>query len=326
MYSVIVAHIKALLDRLGMAAGVTGYATAFVTLLVTLLVTMLVFALPVAAQVVEAAYTGCGGVDAPVIDDAFEARVVELVNEQRAANGALPPLKRVPALDKAARYHATDLGFDNYFAHDTYDRSGGLIKVCETFERIRQWYDWAAAGENIGAGYRTPEEVMAGWMGSDGHRRNILNANFREIGVGYFSGAGDYGVYWVQDLGARRGEYPVLINNDAVRTNDPTVELFVHGEWSEMRLRNDSDAWSEWQPFVSRSSWMLNNSAGERIVSVELRSGAQTYSACDKITLVHVTAAETATVTATAQPLTDHQLYLPSIVSYQPAQPLVTCE
>ncbi len=304
------AHILLRLRCAGIDASIAG-----ITFLLTLA--------PLAtAQVVVPAYTGCGGIDAPVIDDAFETRVVELVNQQRAANGDLPPLKRVAALDKAARYHAADLGFDNYFAHDTYDRSGGsLVRVCGTFERIRQWYDWSAAGENIGAGYRTPEDVMAGWMRSDGHRRNILNPNFREIGVGYFSGAGDYGIYWVQDFGARRGEYPILINNDAATTNDPAVELFIHGEWSEMRLRNDSDLWSEWQPFASRFSWMLNNSVGERIVSVELRTNAQIYSACDKITLVGATAAEMA-----QPPVTDYQLYLPSIVSSQSAQPLVTCE
>lgn len=161
---------------------------------------------------------------------------------------------------------------------------------------------------------------MAGWMGSPGHRQNILNPNYREIGVGYFSGAGDYGVYWVQDLGARSGEYPILINNDAAVTSDRNVEIFVHGEWSEMRLRNDSNAWGEWQPFVSRFTWTLNDGAGERIVSAELRSEAQTYSACDKITLVNRAADES------SQPISAYQLYLPSIVSSQPVQPPVTCE
>lgn len=309
MHPVIVAHINFALGRVGVVAGIAAF------------VLVLALTPPVTAQVIEVVYTGCGGVDAPVVNDAFEARVVELVNQQRAANGDLPPLKRVPALDKAARYHAADLGIDNYFAHDTYDRSGSsLVRVCGTFERIRQWYEWSAAGENIAAGYRSPEEVMAGWMGSDGHRRNILNPDFREIGVGYFSGAGDYGIYWVQDLGARRGEYPILINNDAATASDRTVELFVHGEWGEMRLRNDSGAWGDWQPFARRFAWTLNDGAGERIVSAELRTGAQTYSTCDKITLVNVTAAEI------AQTVTNHLLYLPSIVSNQEAQPLVTCE
>jgi uncharacterized protein YkwD len=309
----IVAYINFMLARSGIVASIIGF-----TLLLTL-------APSVTAQVAEITYTGCGGVDVPIIDDAFESRVVELVNQQRAANGDLPPLKRTVDLSKAARYHAADLGNDNYFNHDTYDRSGGtLVKVCETFDRLRQWYDWSAAGENIAAGYGTPEEVMAGWMNSDGHRRNILNPTFREIGVGYFRGAGDYGVYWVQDLGARSGEYPVIIEREASTTNDRSVDLFIHGDWSEMRLRNDSDGWSEWQPFASRLTWMLNAGAGERIVSVELRNGEQSYSACDTILLTDMAAA--APINAPINPVTEYQLYLPSVVSSGEVQPPVTCD
>jgi len=305
----IAARINQFRGRVGIAASVVG------------IVLLLAVASSVAAQATVAAYTGCGGADAPILNDAFEARVVELVNQQRAANGNLPPLRRIAALGKAARYHAADLGTDNYFSHDTYDRNGdSLVRICNAFERMRHWYDWSGAGENIAAGYRTAEDVMAGWMNSPGHRDNILNPTYREIGVGYFSGAGDYGVYWVQNLGVRHGEYPIIINNDAATTSDRTVEMFVHGTWSEMRLRNDSDAWDEWQPFTSRFTWLLNDVAGERIVSAELRSGAQTYSACDTITLVNRAAAEP------AQPITDYQLFLPSIVSNEEQQPLVTCE
>ena len=285
-------------------------------------VLLLLVAMPsLAAQVTELAYTGCGGVDAPLIDDAYEARVVELVNQQRAANGNLPPLKRVAALGKSARYHATDLGTDNYFNHDTYDRQGGsLRRVCGAFDRMRVWYNWSNAGENVAAGYGTPEEVMAGWMRSEGHRDNLLDPDFREIGVGYFRGAGDYGVYWVQNFGARAGEYPVLINNDAMTTADRNVNVFVHGSWSEMRLRNDSGAWGNWQPFSSSFNWSLNSDPGERIISVELRSGARTHSTCDKINLVAAAGAEA------AAPAASHMLYLPSVTAAQaPPQPAVTC-
>lgn len=272
-----------------------------------------------AARLYEITYSGCGGADAPVINEAYEARVVELVNEVRAANGNLPPLRRIPALSKAARYHATDLGTDNYFSHDSYDRNGGALqKVCGAFERMRKWYSYNAAGENIAAGYGTPEDVMAGWMNSSGHRQNILDPDFREIGVGYYQGSGEYGVYWVQNLGARNGEYPLIINNDAATTSDANVAVYVHGSWSEMRLRNDSGAWSEWQPFQNSFTWTLANSAGEHILSAELRSGATTYSTCDKINLTSV---------AAAAPAADYQVYLPVLASAeQQAQQIVTCE
>ncbi|MBK8795295.1 MAG: hypothetical protein IPM07_02290 [Anaerolineales bacterium] len=274
-----------------------------------------------AARLNEIAYTGCGGADAPIIDDAYEARVVELVNEQRAANGNLPPVKRIVALGKSARYHATDLGTDNYFNHDTYDRSGGIFKkVCGAFDRMRAWYNWTAAGENIAAGYGTPEEVMAGWMKSDGHRRNILDPNFTEIGVGYYKGSGDYGVYWVQNLGARAGEYPMIINNDSPDTADRNVAIYVHGAWNEMRLRNDSGAWGEWQPFSSSFTWTINDGVGEHMISAELRSGSDTHSSCDKINLT--------TATAVAAPASaDYQLFLPLLESDgQQEQALVVCD
>lgn len=273
-----------------------------------------------AGRLYEITYTGCGGTDAPVINEAYEARVVELVNEARAANGNLPPLRRIPALSKSARYHATDLGTDNYFNHDSYDRSGGALqRVCGAFERMRRWYSYNAAGENIAAGYGTPEEVMAGWMRSEGHRENILDPNFREIGVGYYQGAGDYGVYWVQNLGARSGEYPLIIANDAAATTDPNVAVYVHGDWGEMRLRNDSGAWGEWQPFQNSFTWTLAGNAGEHILSAELRSGATTHSACDKITLTPGAVA--------AAPAADYQLYLPVLATAQSqAQEVVTCD
>ncbi|MFO7631456.1 MAG: CAP domain-containing protein [Caldilinea sp.] len=297
--------------------GQVGIATG-----IALIFLLLATAPSAAARLYELSYNGCGGADAPVIDDAYEARVVELVNRERSNNG-LAPLKRISALDRAARYHATDMGMDNYFSHDTHDRNGGtLVKVCGAFERMRVWYDWWTAAENIGAGYRTPEDVVLGWMESDGHRRNILNSAFREIGVGYFRGAGDYNVYWVQTFGARSDVYPMVINGDSLTSASPEVDVFIHGDWGEMRLRNDSDAWDEWQPFKSGFAWTLNDSAGERIISAELRSDSKIHSTCSKITLTSI---------ATAAPAdAAHQLFLPILIGddrsqVQPQEP-VTCD
>lgn len=52
-------------------------------------------------------------------------------------------------------------------------------------------------GENIAAGQQTPAEVMNAWMNSQGHRENIMNSSFGQIGVGVVKG-GSYGIYWVQ--------------------------------------------------------------------------------------------------------------------------------
>lgn len=230
-------------------------------------------------------YTGCGGVNVAVTNAAWEQQVVELVNAERAKN-ALPPLKRVTALDNAARYHAADLAQDDYFEHNSYDRSGGsLVQVCEWSTRISGYYSgWNSLAENIAAGYGDPASVMSGWMNSQGHRANILSTSNWEIGVGYYAG-GSYGKYWVQDFGRHTNQPPVVINSEAAITTSPNVTLYIYGTWDEMRLRNDSGAWTAWQAFQQTSSWTLPQTSGVHTVSVEMRKGAQTVSASDTITL-----------------------------------------
>jgi len=235
---------------------------------------------------VALAYSGCGGVIAPTVRADYEQQVVERVNAIRASHG-LPPLKRVTPLDQAARYHATDMGQDDYFDHDSYDRSGGnLVFACGWDARIRSYYtNWASIAENIAAGYPSPQSVMDGWMDSPGHRDNILGSAVWEIGVGYYEGSGQYRRYWVQDFGRRHGVYPLIINREAASTNSPNVFLYIHGQWNSMRLRNDKGSWTAWQPFRSTLDWTLRSAGGTRTVWVELRSGNQTATSSDMIYL-----------------------------------------
>jgi hypothetical protein len=192
-------------------------------------------------------------------------------------------------LENAARYHATDLAQDNYFDHSSYDRSGGaLALICATGTRIGTYYAGANAwGENIAAGYSSPSSVMNAWMNSPGHRANILSTNFREIGVGYYAGGGDYYQYWVQDFGRHNNVYPLIINRDAANTNSTQVALYIYGTWSEMRLRNDNGAWGAWQPFQNNFAWTLDAASGTRTVNAEVRSGGTTVAASDTIYLTY---------------------------------------
>jgi subtilisin family serine protease/uncharacterized protein YkwD len=233
-------------------------------------------------------YTGCGGVyGVPSSNEAYEQEVVERVNAIRAANSR-PPLKRVSLLDDAARYHATDMRDDNYFDHDTYDRSGGdLVHRCAWSARVLTYYqpNWQHLAENIAAGYATPQAVMDGWMGSTGHRKNILSTDVWEIGVGYRQGGGKYYRYWVQDFGRRTGVYPLIINQEAAETDSGDVSLYIYGNWSQMRLRNNAGSWTDWQPFQTASNWSLPCSAGEHTVWAELSSGGSPYITSDAISL-----------------------------------------
>ncbi|CEP66152.1 CAP domain [Moorella glycerini] len=122
----------------------------------------------------------------------FEQKVVDLVNAERAKAG-LKPLAVDLQLAKVARLKAEDMRDNNYFGHDS-PVYGSFFAMLRKFG-----ITYRTAGENIAAGYRTPEAVVAAWMGSPGHRSNILNASFTTIGVGYARG-GSYGNYWVQEF------------------------------------------------------------------------------------------------------------------------------
>lgn len=264
----------------------------------------------------ESAYNGCGGEIVSPTNTAYEARIIELVNEQRAAQG-LPPMKFNSSLTDAARYHAADMSQDDYFNHQTNDRSNGtLVKVCNWSDRLKVYYTiYSSLGENIALGYPSPESVMDGWMNSSGHRANILG-NYREIGVGFYNN------YWVQDFGSRNDTFPVIINKEAQQTNSPQVTLYIYGSWQQMRLRNDDDSWSDWQTFSQETPWTLRAINGERRVDVELRNSNTTVSTSDTIVLATTTAPQptptplpTPQPTLTPQPPTDVKffLYLPSV-------------
>lgn len=116
----------------------------------------------------------------------FEAEVVRLVNIERAKNGLGELSASDSALNKAADIRAKEIC--TLFSHTRPDGTScfTVLKECNV--------SYGAAGENIAYGYRTPEQVVEGWMNSPRHRANILNGNFRKIGVGFVQSG--YG--WVQ--------------------------------------------------------------------------------------------------------------------------------
>lgn len=117
----------------------------------------------------------------------FEAEVVRLVNEIRAQNG-LKPLTANWELSRVARYKSEDMVSNRYFSH-TSPTYGTPFQMIRAFG-----LSYKTAGENIAYGYRTPAAVVDAWMNSSGHRANILNASYTQIGVGYSPN----GHYWTQ--------------------------------------------------------------------------------------------------------------------------------
>jgi len=120
----------------------------------------------------------------------FESQVAILVNQERA-NVGLPPLELINQISEVARIKGRDLRDRNYFSHQS-PIYGSPFDMLEAFG-IRYSY----AGENIAKGQRTPKAVMNGWMDSPGHKENILNSNYKEIGVGFVKDTNDTN-YWVQ--------------------------------------------------------------------------------------------------------------------------------
>ena len=132
----------------------------------------------------------------PAIAIGFAYEVWEIVNEARADAGCAP-LALNHQLTEAANNHTLDMAYNDFFSHTGSNGSSPWQRIIAT------GYQYSAAGENIAAGYATPEAVMAGWMNSSGHRANILNCNFQEIGVSHVylspdTGNVNYHHYWTQ--------------------------------------------------------------------------------------------------------------------------------
>ncbi|RIV40930.1 CAP domain-containing protein [Micromonospora radicis] len=122
------------------------------------------------------------------------AQVVELVNAERAKAGC-GALSIDDKLMTAAQRHSQDQADNQNMSHTGSDGS-------DPGDRIdRVGYAWRTYGENVAWNQQTPAAVMDAWMNSDGHRANILNCAFTEIGVGV---ANSNGPYWTQVFAAPR--------------------------------------------------------------------------------------------------------------------------
>lgn len=119
----------------------------------------------------------------------FESEVLRLINIERAKHG-LSALQSTTALANAAQKRSDEL-----VSSMSHTRPDG--RSCFTVLGDYS-ISYTYAGENVAGGQATPERVVAGWMGSEGHRANILNANFKYVGIGYTKATTGYKHYWSQ--------------------------------------------------------------------------------------------------------------------------------
>ncbi|MFE0012933.1 CAP domain-containing protein, partial [Streptomyces erythrochromogenes] len=136
--------------------------------------------------------TGGGG---GTVNGDAESAVLALVNKERAAAGC-GALTSNPKLSAAARGYSDTMARAGVMSHTGPDGSTMTSRV------EAAGYKWSNLGENIARGQADADAVMKAWMNSSGHRANILNCAFKEIGIGVHKGDG--GPWWTQNFGAPR--------------------------------------------------------------------------------------------------------------------------
>ncbi len=150
-----------------------------------------VLAGPVPATASAATCEGAGARAAQASRDELARSTVCLLNQQRAAHG-MRELRLNPQLSEGARAHSLDMVDEGYFEHVSKSGRDVVDRLTRTgylggARSARRWI----VGENLawGTGGRsTPRRIVKAWMGSPDHRHNVLNARFREIGIGVVIG------------------------------------------------------------------------------------------------------------------------------------------
>lgn len=208
-----------------------------------------------------------------------EARTIYLGNLARRDNG-IPPLRWNSQLTQAARWFSWD---------STENRTPDF---CGHQDTQGHWPDYrayafgylgGAGAENAFCGDLTPEDAINGWMNSPGHRATLLDPNLREIGLGYYRRDSDGRGYVTQDFGSDAVSAPIIIENEALSTTSPNVNLYIYdrltaggiaglGAATEMMVSNNASfSGATWEPYTANKAWSLADGEGWREVYVKTR-------------------------------------------------------
>lgn len=152
--------------------------------------------------------------------DSGESDLLAQVNDFRASRG-LSTLVVSDSLTLAAKWMATDMSVNNYFAHTSLDGRSPTQRMSDAgYPAFSTW-----AGEDLAAGYTGAAQVLQGWINSPAHLAVLTNPAYRAIGIGRsYSGGSLYGWYWTADFGGI-----------AVRANTSAVASFdqgFHSAWA----------------------------------------------------------------------------------------------
>lgn len=138
----------------------------------------------------------------------FSASAMARINQWRASGatcgsrgalGPAPALSWNTLLTQAATAHSQDMATNNFFSHTGSGGSTLGSRVDAT------GYAWRSLGENIAAGQTSINQVVDGWIASEGHCANLLNPAFTQVGLACVNGSGTtYPTYWTMDLAQPR--------------------------------------------------------------------------------------------------------------------------
>jgi uncharacterized protein YkwD len=133
--------------------------------------------------------------------------VIILTNQNRAQNGDVAALKENTTLDQAAMNKLEDMFKNQYFEHVSPSGNGPGYVVTSA------GYNYLTVGENLAMGdFTSDQDLMNAWMASPGHRANILNPDFIDIGVAVATGTYQGNVVWmaVQEFGRPASSCPII--------------------------------------------------------------------------------------------------------------------
>lgn len=151
--------------------------------------------------------------------DTEEETLLNLINEYRQNNG-LSPLVLSSNLTIAAKLHSQDMANNNYFSHYSLDGRSPLDRAKEA------GYFYLPIGENIAAGYTKAIDVFNAWKNSYEHNKNMLNKDFKAIGIGRaYNSSSFYKWYWTVDFG---GGIPTQENATSTITITRTFTLIIY--------------------------------------------------------------------------------------------------
>jgi hypothetical protein len=174
----------------------------------------------VAALGVMSLTGGTAETQADTAIDSEEQAFMDLLNDYRAQN-ELGPVIIDPSMQNAAEWMSTDMGEQNYFAHDDSLGRDPWQRLCDFNYCYNTW-----KGENIAAGYTTGASVFQGWRESPGHNSNMLGVHYVVMGLARVRTQGStYGWYWTNDFGGLQVEPsppPAPTNTPTPQTSTPT--------------------------------------------------------------------------------------------------------